>query len=1109
MSQQDLNAFADWLVANPNKKGTPQYDTIAKAFQELDGQLNPKDTSFSSAFQSGVDAPLENMATTARMLGAEGTADTLSGLTNAPVNYESASDRFMNPEEGDFTIAGFAPAYLPRASVEQAGQFAGSVATRVGGGAAGLAVSGGNPIVGAAGALAGPALFEFVQQLGPVAAQRAKNNGRTEPNWEDWTAAAGTAGLSGALNSIGVKGFSGAGLLNRTLKEGVTETAQSVVEQTGSSAGTDAGLQVNPKQAIGEGIIGGTSAGGVGVATDTVSGAANLTGRGLRAAKDAVIPSDTPSDAEAAADFAADLQRVSDEDGYNLKDVDTGSATGARAAVDTLHMEYGSQIEVMVSDLVDRLKETADDTQLQALEKAKANAAKRKAKNKVKSRVDPTDFQVIQKLTAGTDEGAKLIALMRKSNELSALANKSVKGGISQFTDVFNPLDSDGRYNIGRAIAAPVSGLGAIASGGASLAPAIAGRAIDAVTGRRSRVANYVKQNQGNQGIQIPNLPSERKRKQQEKAAKDQAALAEEERKKALALEATQLNDPPKGFPGDQTPSPQYAMETGTGLTRRGVADALKVLRRTRPKLSKAIDTYQTMLETGQQSDDLTPLIRAVKGLKKKYPQLFDDTQGETDNSAAIPTSTTESPNIKRGIESNLKFAQDQIDKVDADNTMNDFDKMVAKDALRELSANLGSDPVASAEGILKKAKVKARKKPKIDEHVKPYVDLVKRQQKQAKKSERVEVNQDVNFQPDDQIPFDDTMIEHEANAEKLKTLIQSLFFDKGFIVPKGKFDKKKVNKLIGAAIPSIDPEGRQLISQIQIGLNGEDGIGAEDATKLAGLMLDALRIVNEPDSTFLGQYRETLDKDENVTWREVRVQDIGTEMRDSAKDIVMPWDFANTILHELGHAIEARSKLRQIMKAMTFTREADAFDNTVMEQAVLASKYRRQRVWKDLKENFRRLQNFTGKQLPAPEQAFDLAYGDPYSLLNDLNLQLDMLGRNEDMPQLERGFNDVVQQVRYAFDPAELSADAVAYYMAEPATFKKRFPELAKVIRKAVNDSDVQAYITFHSVAAMLGLTGMIAMLQNAMTGEDDEEKPRGILNLLQPQGILQQASI
>ena len=59
------------------------------------------------------------------------------------------------------------------------------------------------------GALAGPALFEFVQQLGPIAAERARNNGRAEPEWEDWTAAAGAAGVSGALNALGVSGGSG------------------------------------------------------------------------------------------------------------------------------------------------------------------------------------------------------------------------------------------------------------------------------------------------------------------------------------------------------------------------------------------------------------------------------------------------------------------------------------------------------------------------------------------------------------------------------------------------------------------------------------------------------------------------------------------------------------------------------------------------------------------------------------------------------------------------------------------------------------------------------------------------------------------------------------
>lgn len=52
--------------------------------------ITPVDRSFSSAFQSGIDAPLENMATTAMAVGKSGLADTLSNLTDAPVNYESA-----------------------------------------------------------------------------------------------------------------------------------------------------------------------------------------------------------------------------------------------------------------------------------------------------------------------------------------------------------------------------------------------------------------------------------------------------------------------------------------------------------------------------------------------------------------------------------------------------------------------------------------------------------------------------------------------------------------------------------------------------------------------------------------------------------------------------------------------------------------------------------------------------------------------------------------------------------------------------------------------------------------------------------------------------------
>ena len=43
MSQQDLNAFADWLVANQSLRGTPEFETVANAFRELDGQLGQRD----------------------------------------------------------------------------------------------------------------------------------------------------------------------------------------------------------------------------------------------------------------------------------------------------------------------------------------------------------------------------------------------------------------------------------------------------------------------------------------------------------------------------------------------------------------------------------------------------------------------------------------------------------------------------------------------------------------------------------------------------------------------------------------------------------------------------------------------------------------------------------------------------------------------------------------------------------------------------------------------------------------------------------------------------------------------------------------------------------
>jgi hypothetical protein len=223
---------------------------------------------FLRALRYGIDQPTENVATTLEALGFDTQAQATRDLIEAPKDYESAAARFMNPEgEG---LLDFSYKDLPLAIVEQAGQLGGSLLSR-GAGATIGGIAGPGGVL--AGALLGPALFEAVQIAGPVALERARNNGREEPNWEDWSGALGTSAFSGALNAFGVQGI---GRLNSTIigsgvREGVTEGLQGATEQIGSTGLTQAGLQIDPKQVIGEGLIGGSTGASAQVPSSLIS----------------------------------------------------------------------------------------------------------------------------------------------------------------------------------------------------------------------------------------------------------------------------------------------------------------------------------------------------------------------------------------------------------------------------------------------------------------------------------------------------------------------------------------------------------------------------------------------------------------------------------------------------------------------------------------------------------------------------------------------------------------------------------------------------------------------------------------------------------------------
>ena len=269
ISEEEYQGGAgDFIEITEEEFNAPASDVGTSVEQEV-SQLG-------AALKSGIAQPLQAMGVTAETLGMPAVGAALKGAVEQPEGYVPAAQRFMEPQAGEAQLGGFAFQYLPRAIVEQVGQLAGSVASRAAGGviggAAGSVVPGAGTAVGAGiGMFTGPALFEAAQIVGPVAQERAKNNGREIPNSEDLAYAWTTAGTSGALNAIGAKylpgGEKAVGALTKRiaaslLGEGATEGAQALAQQTGETILTEKGLEIKPKAALGEALIGGVSASG-------------------------------------------------------------------------------------------------------------------------------------------------------------------------------------------------------------------------------------------------------------------------------------------------------------------------------------------------------------------------------------------------------------------------------------------------------------------------------------------------------------------------------------------------------------------------------------------------------------------------------------------------------------------------------------------------------------------------------------------------------------------------------------------------------------------------------------------------------------------------------
>ncbi|MGB0817859.1 MAG: hypothetical protein ACPGQQ_03045, partial [Candidatus Puniceispirillaceae bacterium] len=784
-----LQQYAGWITSNADKKGTPQYQAVADAYKMLRNKQTAAPAAVAQqqaapvvqqqaapvpvtpqqndgAFMYGIDKGQELMGkgveVAGRLIGSETIEKFGTGIVEqqrADIKAGNYQPQFPgslreNYEQGNFFSA------LGEKLLENLPQMGFALTTTA---ATGLAAYFGAPawaVIGGTGiTLTGSGLMG----AGESALEAEEKTGSY-----DEKVAAGVGVIIGILDKFGAgkvipanklakmsadqiidelrsKGFGEAAqdIAKRTIKagtaEGVTEMGQDASVIAGAAA---QGAEYTPTEVgdrmIDAGILGKTMGGGTRLTTEVLTGGAPDTGTKEAAAQrltelgDVINPVMIGNDPQAAADFARKLQGIADANNFNLKDVRKNSTKGARQAVDMAHRQYKVDLKRLANDLKSRLDITDNDEIDVVLDKVLAIAAQEEARTKAKDIVGMQEMEAVDRLVGETQEGQEMLSIMRQMNELTTLHNDGYVAGLSKFTDQLSPLPSNVGYSDRSLIETPTRILGSLY--GASVNPAIpvvqgaaviGGRAVDAITGRRSRVAKYIRDNKEKQGTEPTGEFSVREVRNAEAKAIKQASEDDLRDAQEMHKQIYEAN----GRFGDV--SPQQMVLDSVGLSPQNAVSVLQELAKN-PAFRRAANGAIKSIKSGGQIPNMPYVVGGLKTLLDSGQTNFKrDRQVDEGaiNRAPAPGPRDVSAGYVRGIESNRDANDALIEQVNADQSLTPRDKATLIQALADLRANLGSNPVERAFNIAQQAESKLEDPTAADRHIMPYVARVMAQQ--------------------------------------------------------------------------------------------------------------------------------------------------------------------------------------------------------------------------------------------------------------------------------------------------------------------------------------------------------------------------------------------
>jgi hypothetical protein len=648
----------------------------------------------------------------------------------ADANYqrpEGADGIVKNLREGDFVNAGKSLAY---GVAEAAPQMAGGIV-------ASSAAMASSPVI-AGGLLLGGTAYGITSAMGENKDEKEEKGLDADATASDLTAAI----ASGLIEILPVKG---GGATLKILKEGAQEVGQEglVIGNTAVQGGAYVPDEILNRMGD-AGIIGSTLAGATNTAITTISKTGDVV---FKPRQDL-----DPEVDQAAGDVARMLKDIASDEGLNLKNIDPTSKKGANTALDTARSKNTTDINTAAEILRKEVLKGADTSTRQRF-----NQAIKNANTKVGTVVSNEDIKFIKDTVGKTLEGQQLVQSLYKSNVVTELYAAGLKGGFSKFTDNFNPIPQIGKsYDPARSIGTMLN-LGAIAgTGGSSLltqVPLVAGgRAIDAVTGRRSKINRFVKNNRKSTGMSSPvgvavEGRTDRLKNAQTAAnnAKKKAAKAERAKEQA-EQNVVKYNEgyaPNYGDPRlNQKPDPRGTVhnalaqkaslggmsikEIDTEIQR--IIDERLADKRTSKAEKKSLRTYANFNSLGAMPKGDQTLGLAISAIRDRFnfPQS---------NSSPSTTQTPQqrSPEVQQGIIGNLQKLSELRASMESDMSISNRDKAVMDKALSDLAKDLGSDPQAMIKQIIKDAKADMDQPNKTDRYLKPYLTRVSIQQKKRK----------------------------------------------------------------------------------------------------------------------------------------------------------------------------------------------------------------------------------------------------------------------------------------------------------------------------------------------------------------------------------------